>query len=106
MELDKWSYLAGILDGEGHIAVQRAGFKGKNARYRFTIDVKMTDRIIVEWLAENFGGMIAFCPSKNPRWRDQWRWRKTGGPARELYAQVRPLLKIKNNIDMYRYIPR
>lgn len=100
---DKLSYLAGILDGEGHIAVEQFTVRLENGRTkkkrRFVLVVKMTSENLIDWLHENFGGLKSFHRSKNPRWKDQWRWRLSGGKARALYERVQPLLKIKNNID-------
>lgn len=89
--LDELSYLAGLIDGEGHVSFSSAG-RGKQ---RFVIEVKMTAENVIDWLHQRFGGAKQFRPSKNAKWKDQWRWRIQGAEAVALYGRVKPLLKIK-----------
>jgi hypothetical protein len=91
------SYLAGLVDGEGSIGVYASSQNGK-PRTRFTIEVKMTTEHVIDWLKETYGGQKCARPSKNPKWKDQRRWRLEGGKAVALYARLKPLLKIKNTL--------
>lgn len=90
------SYLAGLVDGEGHVAFSSSGVDKK----RFVIEVKMTDESVIDWLHSNFKGTKYFKPSSNPKWKHQWRWRIQGQDAKDLYIQLKPLLKIKNHIEL------
>ena len=56
----------------------------------------MTDEHLIDWLHENFGGTKRTLRLRNNRWKQQWRWRVVGAEAVELYARLKPLLKIKN----------
>lgn len=94
MKVDDLSYLAGIIDGEGSVGFHSAG----RNRLRFVMEVKMTSEHIIDWLVEHFGGVKAFRPSSNPKWKDQWRWRVQNDEAKRLYLRVQPLLKIKSTI--------
>lgn len=89
--LDNLSYLAGLIDGEGSV-----GFfsSGKNSK-RFSIEIKMTDENVIDWLVDTFGGYKQFRPSTNPKWKNQWRWRIQNNKAKSLYENVSQLLKIK-----------
>lgn len=100
--LDDLSYFAGLLDGEGHIAVQKyARTKSGRPKTRFVMEIRMTDEGIIDWLLDQFGGNKRYHPSRNPRWKDQWRWRIQDRRARELYARVQHLLKIKGNVKPF-----
>src|ERR1700688_672216 len=64
----KWSYLAGLLDGEGHITIRRA--KTTHKRYRkdgsfgvsggthfiSVVAITNTNEKMMQWLTEHFGG--------------------------------------------------
>lgn len=89
--MDKLSYLAGLIDGEGHVSLSSAG-AGKK---RFVIEIKMTSERVINWLQNNFGGLKQFRPSTNPNWNDQWRWRLQGKDAIALYEQIKPYLMVK-----------
>lgn len=89
--LDKMSYLAALLDGEGSIGFYSKGVgKGK----RFQMEIKMTDEGVINWLLENFGGYKYYRRGKGTH-KDQWRWRVQGNFAYDLYNDVESLLKIK-----------
>ena|ERR1700761_7326465 len=90
--MDNLSYLAGLVDGEGHVAFSSSG-KGKR---RFVIEIKMTSENVIDWLKETFGGSKFFRPSSNPKWQHQWRWRIQGQEAMNLYELIKPILKIKS----------
>lgn len=52
------AYLAGIIDGEGHVAYHSKGLKKK--RRRFTIEVSMTYLPIIQLLQANLGWVGEF----------------------------------------------
>lgn len=87
------SYLAGIIDGEGHVAFSSCGVDRK----RFVIEVKMTSENVIDWLLKNYGGLKTFRGRQRPHHKDQWRWRIQGAAALSLYEELKPLLKVKNN---------
>jgi hypothetical protein len=89
--VDNLSYLAGLVDGEGHVSLSSAG-RGKK---RFVIEIKMTSEKVIDWLVSNFNGAKQFRPSTNPNWKDQWRWRLQGNDAIALYNQIKPMLLVK-----------
>jgi hypothetical protein len=92
----EWSYLAGLIDGEGYV-----GFNNNRDGSYFRVSIQMTDKDTIDWLHENFGGYKYFRPykSKNPKHNNQWYWVLHGIQALELYAKVNPFLRIKNNLD-------
>ena len=100
--LDDLSYLAGLIDGEGHIGIHSNGRKTPTSRLRrrFVIEVGMTSETVIDWLHANFGGSKRRLRKNNPKWKQQWRWRVQGPEAVVLYRRLQPLLKIKNKIDI------
>lgn len=94
--LDDLSYAAGLIDGEGCI-----GFHGYgDGKRRFVVKVKMTDEAVIDWLQSTFGGYKHFEAKAKPHHKDQWCWRLQNGEAKEFYRRLRPLLKIKNKIEV------
>lgn len=85
------AYLAGIIDGEGCIGYQSNG----GGRRTFTIEVKMTNQLVIDLLHSTFGGAYQSRPSTNVAWKDQHRWRVKGEKAEEVYRALKPYLRIK-----------
>jgi len=84
------AYFAGIIDGEGSIGMTS---NGKNKPKKFTVEVKMTCLKTVSAIHKHFGvGHILTRPSKNPSWKNQWRWRVSGQPARLVIEKIKPFL--------------
>ncbi len=57
-EIGKRAYLAGIVDGEGHIGIYRRNSSTETPRYYPVIRVEMSDRLPLELISNNFGGKI------------------------------------------------
>jgi len=72
--VEKWKihYLAGIIDGEGAIKLQ----KSKDSKYGYSprLWVKNTDKRLVEWLHKTFGGCVNFERRMRIKWSDIWVW--------------------------------
>ena len=106
----KWSYLAGLLDGEGHIIIRRS--KTKNKRYRkdgsfgvshgvhyiSTVGITNTNEKMMQWLKEHFGGNY-YCKRSNekqPTWKIAYDWYISNNKGKELLLLgVLPYLVIK-----------
>ncbi len=69
------AYLAGIIDGEGSVYIQRSMDKG-TWTYWPRFQVTNTNRKLMEWIHETFGGLIYDKPRKqhNPTWKMQIEW--------------------------------
>ncbi len=89
---EKIIYLAGILDGEGHI--DRRAFKnGRGKAYIYSrISVMQKDMRICNWLKENFEGTIT---NNHNQTGNCHRWEIKGSQAIELIRKVYPYLLIK-----------
>ena len=86
-----WKYIAGFIDGEGCIDIQKS--KGDYIVPRLRIGLAEQGLEVLEILQANFKGSIYKRESKNPNWCDAYSWEITG------YSRVCPLLRnIKNHL--------
>lgn len=90
------AYIAGLIDGEGSIHVAKA----RDCLYPQVV-VAMTDRGVIDWLAERLGaGNVQLHNSANlrrhPTYRKQWRVMVTGRRAHLLCQRLLPFLKVKH----------
>ena len=74
MEESKIAYLAGIIDGEGTITIAKSKVrKGrKNHLYSLRMQVANSDKRLIDWLKENFGGSIHIMREGHGRKFYQW----------------------------------
>ena len=74
MEEWKLAYLAGIIDGEGTITIAKSKIrKGrKNHLYSLRMSVGNSDKRLIDWLKENFGGSIHIMREGHGRKFYQW----------------------------------
>jgi hypothetical protein len=90
------AYLAGIIDGEGHIGLPRSGAR-RPAKARLTVST--TTYSLVEWLLQNAGPVsVTFISraAKNPKWNDAWMCTWTSNAMRrEILEAILPFLIIK-----------
>lgn len=94
------AYFAGLLDGEGYIAIAK-----KDAKYyRQKISMKMTCKQTVDAIHAHFGvGAVRFVPRQNPKWKDQWEWYCTYDNARMVAERILPF-SITKRIDIQRLL--
>jgi hypothetical protein len=86
------SYLAGMIDGEGHFykpSVKNGrGVAYPQARLLFVQSVKNNGLELCEWAKERFGGGITLT-------NDLYRWQVTGKAAVTLAQALQPYLIVK-----------
>lgn len=92
-------YLAGLLDGEGHISIM---FKARSGARRGTgnqcyilVSLTMVDRQAIDAAAERFGGAVYHLKQESERWKRAYRWMATGARAEAVLKAVRPHLLVK-----------
>jgi hypothetical protein len=96
------AYLAGIVDGEGCFVIGCYAFNKKTGvpHFHTTIQVTSTDRILIEWLVDNFGGKVAaYTPkqtAKNSR-RTPYKWVIHADRLKHLCELMLPYLVIKKD---------
>lgn len=88
------AYFAGLIDGEGNVALNSRG-PNRPGGLRPVIKVKMTDKAIIEALAETYGGTVRPRPAANPNCKDQWFWKAENRACRETLNRIYPYLRVK-----------
>ena len=93
-------YLAGLVDGEGHIRLTTSN-KGKYRKLYPRLQVTNTYKPIIEELQVQYGGGIRHSVHKNkPHWKDKYDWVLDGDKARNMLEELIPYLKIKRRNAM------
>jgi hypothetical protein len=88
-----WSYLSGLIDGEGTITINRTG-KGS---YECRAKIGNTDLRLMKWLISKFGGVYYTETNRNPlKHRTLYQWRIKGRKNTEdLLLGILPHLVLK-----------
>lgn len=97
-------YIAGIVDGEGCITIVKQApnklRKEKNSRYGIVCQVANTDKRLIDWLHDCFGGSIRIT-EKREKWRTAWTWAIRSTQAFKFLKLIRDYSLIKQNqIDL------
>ncbi len=95
------AYLAGIIDGEGCIHIGYYFNKSQNrATYHTLIQVTSTDKPLIEWLSNKFGGKAAlYTKAQTPKNSRQipYVWKITGDDLTHLCRLVLPFMISKKD---------
>lgn len=83
------AYLAGFIDGEGSLFIQ----KTRKNRYIPTIRITNTDKIMVDFCNE-YGGFW-LCQERTVKWKPVYRWILSPSLCKFYLPQLLPYLKIK-----------
>lgn len=91
------AYIAGIIDGEGYLGIQKQTGKkySDGIKYEACIKVGMTDQKLITWLQISFGGNIhhRIGTGKN---KDSFTWTLRGNrKIKPFLDKVYPYLRIK-----------
>lgn len=99
------AWLAGFIDGEGHLSVAKKVKRGGEGRrindtitYNPELHIAQTDRTALDEIVATLGvgGVFAAPRSKyNPNARDGWQYRVSGRNAIHIVSLVRPYLRVK-----------
>jgi len=96
------AYIAGIIDGEGHIEFTRRKEKRKGNTsncIRINIRVQMTDQSVLLWMREVIGmGTVRKrnrSPSIKPHWKDSWVYTIRFREAYQLCLLIWPFAHVK-----------
>lgn len=87
------AYMAGLLDGEGHVAIQNK--EHPCAR----IQIRMTDKLPLMWVASKFGGNLSGPhPQQDPKHKPLYYWSTAEQKnVHSILTQTLPLLKVKQD---------
>jgi hypothetical protein len=102
LTVEQAAYLAGIIDGEGCIAVSRTvtgpAAKGckRGIAYRSSVGVAMTDLRVLAWLYTVTGvGNINIKARQNPAHKEAYAWYAWSKEASEVIKAALPYLIVK-----------
>lgn len=92
LDTNRDAYVAGILDGEGSISIQRRG--------EVRVDVGMAEKAIplLNWLHRTYGGSVRPTGKETEKWQARYCWTLTTDPAICLLRLVAPYMTIKREI--------
>lgn len=93
------AYLGGIIDGEGSIMViHHKPSPSNGTKYEYwvlRVLIANTNRILIDWLLERWGGGYSIGVSKNDAWKDTYQWRADSAKAVPILKDAFPHLKLK-----------
>jgi len=93
------AYTAGLFDGEGCIviALYRKPYRGRvTPSYALVCNVNITNKPIIDWLRETYGGSIIEQTKYRPaNYKRCWSWRVTSRKADKFLKAILPYLKLK-----------
>lgn len=91
------AYLAGLIDGEGHISIIPYVRKDRNNQvyYKHNVKMTLTDKHLIEWCKASFGGYIYVRTQTNPKWKDSYTWSLNSKGTEELLRYIHPYLRLK-----------
>jgi hypothetical protein len=96
LDKTKFAYLAGLIDGEGSFCISRVN---TSFGYSFArcIVVANTDKKVMKWLVQNFGGRVKVFALRNPeKHKRRLQWLPNGTKNLEnLVLGILPYLVIK-----------
>lgn len=97
MKKEILAYTAGLLDGEGSIGIVVMNPSAKN-RYKLPfhqlhVHVVNTNKEVLDWLKDTFGGSICVHDKKSKS--DTWTWQIYTKNAKKFLELIYPYLKIK-----------
>ncbi len=77
---EKLAYFVGLLDGEGNLRIDLRHDKRGFAQHHARMTIANTDKKMIDWLLENYGGYVWSRKNMgNPNWRQIHFWIKTIG---------------------------
>ena len=84
------AYVAGLIDGEGSLEIQK-----KDTKYQTRIRICMTDERTIIWLKESFGGYFG-TRKFDDNWKDAYVWDiHNNRLVKPFIEKVYPYLRIK-----------
>lgn len=92
---NKWSYLAGLVDGEGTICISQSQNKNGTTIFNIYLKVANTSLVLMQWLISNFGGQYHVSHAREGC-KIQYAWSPKGKTNRkEVLLNILPFLVIK-----------
>lgn len=93
--------MAGLIDGEGYIGVakvkqgnKKQWFSNREFIFHPVLKVCMTNREIIEWLKDSFGGTFEVRKG-NDKKKESYGWQLRKSQTRDFVSKIYPYLKVK-----------
>ena len=90
-----WARLAAYVDGEGTIEIYKENRKDGYIEFALRLHVTNSDRRLLEWIENRFGGYISPPRVSRPKQKAVYDWRVRSYSAYKLIIQFRKFLIIK-----------
>ena len=92
------AYTAGIIDGDGYIAITKYPDKKCKVGYHYALKVVvgMGNPTVPMWLHLNFGGSLNTYKGSRKQYKDRHIWQITTKQASEFLEMILPYLKEKS----------
>ena len=90
------AYLAGFVDGEGHISIYPYVRKDRNNQVYYKVNFKVanTNKKIIEWLKASFGGWI-YTQNRNPKHKIAYTWSLDSKNAEKVLKSIHPYMRVR-----------
>lgn len=89
------AYIAGIIDGEGTIALCPAQRGNSKPSFQLTVKVSNTNEWLIQWLHFSFGGSCYAKKIYGENDKQQWEWALWTVRASEFLKLIYPYLRLK-----------
>jgi hypothetical protein len=95
------AYVAGLIDGEGSITLQRSKHNG-GEHYAAEVRIGMSQKALpmLRMLQESVGGTLTHFRKATKKWDSAWTWRIGGVAAASLLWHIFPFLCVKGSQAM------
>ena len=87
-----YAYVAGIIDGDGHIGIYRIN-TAKQKRFAIRVTVGTTSEWLSQFLQFHFGGSTHISP--RPEHKSIWFWAVSAKKAEQVIELLLPYLQLK-----------
>ncbi len=89
-------YLAGLVDGEGYVALAKIRRPNRAPEYCLRLVIYNTNREILTQVQRSWGGTLSAVGQRHPRWKPSFAIIWTNAAAAELLRYLAPYLRIKS----------
>jgi len=91
------AYLAGLIDGEGYLGFTVNKSNPERIHYQPVMKIAMTDKKIIEWLRNSFGGSFFIREPQKPNHKVSYWWDVSGKNLKAILTKVYPYLRVKKS---------
>lgn len=92
------AYIAGFVDGEGYIGITKDNSRRNYRRtdfYKAVVKVANTNKEIIQWLKDSFGGTLYYRKRDNDNWKNALCWTLEGKNLIPFIDKIYPYLRVK-----------